>query len=43
MEQVAGFIADAVANIGNDEALAAIQKRVNELMKKFPLYASRLK
>lgn len=43
MEQVAGFIADAVANIGNDDALAAIQKRVNELMKKFPLYASRLK
>ena len=43
MEQVAGFIADAVANIGNDEALASIQKRVNELMKKFPLYANRLK
>ena len=43
MEQVAGFIADAIANIGNDEALAGIQKRVNELMKKFPLYANRLK
>lgn len=43
MEQVAGFIADAVANIGNDEALAAIQKRVNGLMKQFPLYANRLK
>jgi glycine hydroxymethyltransferase len=43
MEQVAGFIADAVANIGNDEALAGIQKRVNEMMKKFPLYANRLK
>lgn len=42
MEQVAGFIADAVAAIGNDEALAAIQKRVNDLMKKFPLYAHRL-
>ncbi len=43
MEQVAGFIADAIANIGNDEALAGIQKRVNEMMKKFPLYANRLK
>jgi len=43
MEQVAGFIADAVANIGNDEALAGIQKRVNEMMKGFPLYANRLK
>ena len=43
MEQVAGFIADAIDNIGNDEALAGIQKRVNEMMKKFPLYANRLK
>lgn len=43
MDQVAGFIADAIANIGNDEALAGIQKRVNELMKNFPLYANRLK
>jgi glycine hydroxymethyltransferase len=43
MEQVAGFIADAIANIGNDEALAAIQQRVNELMKQFPMYANCLK
>ncbi|MGB4599929.1 MAG: serine hydroxymethyltransferase [Trichlorobacter sp.] len=43
MDQVAGFIADAIANIGNDEALAAIQGRVNSLMKNFPLYADRLK
>jgi glycine hydroxymethyltransferase len=43
MEQVAGFINDAIANIGNDDALAGIQKRVNEMMKKFPLYAHRLK
>ncbi len=43
MELVAGFIADAIANIGNDEALAGIQTRVNEMMKKFPLYAGRLK
>ncbi len=43
MELVAGFIADALANIGNDAALAGIQKRVNDLMQKFPLYAHRLK
>ena len=43
MEQVAGFIADAIVNIGNDDALAGIQQRVNQLMQKFPLYAHRLK
>jgi len=43
MEQVAGFVADAVANIGNDEGLAGIQVGVSALMKKFPLYAHRLK
>ncbi len=42
MEQVADFISDAIANIGNDEALAAIKKRVNDMMKRFPLYANRL-
>ena len=43
MEQVAGFIADAIANIGNDERLAAIKVQVNTMMKRFPLYADRLK
>jgi len=43
MELVAGFVADAVANIGNDEALAAIKLRVHEMMQRFPLYAGRLK
>jgi glycine hydroxymethyltransferase len=43
MEQVAGFVADAVVNIGNDEGLAGIQVGVSALMKKFPLYAHRLK
>jgi len=43
MEQVASLIADAIASIGNDDALAAIQKQVNGLMMKFPLYADRLK
>jgi glycine hydroxymethyltransferase len=38
MVQVAGFIADAVAHIGNKDKLAAIKQQVNEMMKKFPLY-----
>ncbi len=42
MEQVADFISETIANIGNDEALAAIKKRVNDMMKRFPLYANRL-
>lgn len=42
MELVAGFIAEAVASIGNDAALDTIKAKVNELMKKFPLYAHRL-
>ncbi|MBI2354825.1 MAG: serine hydroxymethyltransferase [Deltaproteobacteria bacterium] len=42
MELVAGFIAEAVANIGNDEKLEAIKGQVNEMMKRFPLYAQRL-
>ncbi len=43
MEQVAGFISEAIANIGKDEALADIKRRVNDMMKHFPLYANRLK
>jgi len=43
MQLVAGFIADAVASIGNDEKLAAIKVQVNEMMRRFPLYAQRLK
>ncbi len=43
MEQVAGFVADAIANIGNDAALEGIRKQVNALMQKFPMYAHRLK
>lgn len=42
MAQVADFIAEAIANIGNDAALAEIGVRVNEMMKGFPLYAKRL-
>jgi glycine hydroxymethyltransferase len=43
MEIVAGFIADAVANIGNDVKLQAIKTQVNQMMKRFPLYANRMK
>jgi len=39
MVQVAGFIADAVAHIGQEDKLVAIKLQVNEMMKKFPLYA----
>lgn len=42
MLQVAEFIAAAVANIGDDEKLLQIKNAVNQLMKRFPLYASRL-
>lgn len=43
MEEVAGFIAEAVANIGNDEKLVEIKGRVNSMMKRFPLYVNRIK
>ncbi|WP_243371271.1 serine hydroxymethyltransferase [Geotalea sp. SG265] len=42
MEQVAGFIADALANVDNDAKLAEIKGKVNAMMKQFPLYARRL-
>ena len=42
MEAVAGFIAAALANVGNEEQLAAIKSEVNTLMRRFPLYAHRL-
>lgn len=42
MDQVAEFIAEVVANIGNDEKLAAVKVKVNALMKRFPLYAGHL-
>jgi glycine hydroxymethyltransferase len=42
MEQVAGFIADVLANVGNEAKLAEIKGGVNALMKRFPLYRARL-
>lgn len=43
MATVAGFIADAIANMGDEQKLLQIKGSVNELMKRFPLYANRLK
>ncbi len=43
MKEVAGFIADALANHDNEDKLSEINGRVNALMKRFPLYAHRLK
>jgi glycine hydroxymethyltransferase len=43
MGEVAGFIADALKNSDNEAELARIKERVHVLMKRFPLYAQRLK
>jgi glycine hydroxymethyltransferase len=43
MIRVAAFIADALKNSENPEQLVRIQGEVNSLMKKFPLYAHRLR
>ena len=42
MEQVAGFIADVLANVGDEAKLQAIKADVNTMMKRFPMYADRL-
>ena len=43
MVEVAGFIAEALANVNNEAKLTEIRGRVNALMRRFPLYAHRLK
>jgi len=43
MKEVAGFIADALANCTDEAKLAGINGCVNSLMRRFPLYAHRLK
>lgn len=42
MELVGGFISEALKNTENPEGLAGIKQKVNELMRRFPLYAHRL-
>lgn len=43
MVEVAGFIAEALASVGDEAKLAVVKEKVNALMKRFPLYADRLK
>jgi len=43
METVAGFIAEVLANVGDEATIDSVRSRVNTLMKGFPLYADRLK
>jgi glycine hydroxymethyltransferase len=43
MVEVAGFIADALNNSDKEAELSRIKDRVHNLMKRFPLYAQRLK
>jgi len=43
MVEVAGFIADAINNSDNEAELSRIRDRVHILMKRFPLYAQRLR
>ena len=43
MELVAAFIADALASVGDEAKLKAIKGDVNSLMRRFPLYAHRLR
>ncbi|GLI38852.1 serine hydroxymethyltransferase [Geobacter hydrogenophilus] len=43
MVEVAAFIAEALANVGNEAKLVEVKGKVNALMGRFPLYASRLK
>lgn len=43
MREVAGFIADVLAAPADDKRLAEIKEGVNALMRRFPLYAGRLR
>ncbi len=43
MKEVAGFIAEALANVDNEKRLAEIRESITVMMKRFPLYAHRLK
>jgi len=43
MAAVAALIADAIANMGDEQKLQQIKTSVNTLMKRFPLYVNRLK
>ena len=38
MEPIVGFIDEVISNIENEDALASVRKRVNEMMHDFPLF-----
>ena len=42
MKEVAGFIAEVLANVADEQVLAGVKAKVNALMQRFPLYAHRL-
>lgn len=42
MSEVAGFIVEALTNVGNESKLKAVSAGVEELSRKFPLYKHRL-
>ena len=42
MEQIAGWIADVLANIGNTEVEQRVRKQVADLAAKFPVYTARM-
>ena len=43
MKEVAGFIAEVLHNVADEQVLAGVKAKVNTLMQRFPLYAHRLK
>src|SRR5512140_893627 len=42
MKEVASFVAEVLGNVADEQVLAGVKAKVNELMKRFPLYAHRL-
>ena len=43
MEQIGGWIADILSNIGNAEVEQRVRKQVAELASRFPIYKARLR
>jgi glycine hydroxymethyltransferase len=43
MKEVAGFIAEVLANVNNHSRLAEIKESVNAMMRRYPLYAHRIR
>jgi len=43
MEQIGGWIAEILSNIGNSEVEQRVRKQVAELATRFPIYEARLR